>query len=199
MTTIILFPGYYLRFDPTKNTDLKGADLLRIVLLFEKSGNTGLEFVNPRSSQTGSPIVTRILGAIPLLGALQDYLKSHSQDQIAFNTKYERAQTMRQEPQSILFVNEEKRNYFFRLHLYNALSSITSPTLNVDDAIAEIRSIYDQSKALGLNTDVRAILEQFVIDARFVIYGTSSATDSQAYENSVTRYEKMYAAVAEIL
>lgn len=49
MTSIILFPGMYIRFDPTTSAELRGADLFRImVVLADDAKHTGIEFANPR-------------------------------------------------------------------------------------------------------------------------------------------------------
>lgn len=49
MTSIILFPGMYIRFDPTASAELRGADLFRImVVLADDAKHTGIEFANPR-------------------------------------------------------------------------------------------------------------------------------------------------------
>lgn len=57
MTSMILFPGSYIRFDPTRNASLKGADLFRIITTLAKKemgsdenpeSDESFEFVNPR-------------------------------------------------------------------------------------------------------------------------------------------------------
>ena len=102
-----------MRFDPSKNGDLKNADLLRVVTVFDRTSNMGLQFFNPRSTRTNTPFTSNILGSASLLTALQHYLKAHLNDREEVDTKYNQAQIIREEPSSILFINKEKKNYFF--------------------------------------------------------------------------------------
>ncbi len=51
MTDIILFPGMFIRFDPTQNSELKNADITQIMQVLQgKKGNmgTGIEFTDVR-------------------------------------------------------------------------------------------------------------------------------------------------------
>jgi hypothetical protein len=48
MTNLILFPGSYIRFDPSRNRSLKGADLFRTILSLKEIDNEVFEYVNPR-------------------------------------------------------------------------------------------------------------------------------------------------------
>lgn len=189
MTDIIIFPWYHMRFDPSKNADLKNADLLRVVTVFDRTSNMGLQFFNPRSTKTNTPFTSNILGSASLLTALQHYLKAHLNDREEVDRKYNQAQIIREEPSSMLFINKEKKNFFFKLHLYNALSRIVDPNANVDTAIRDVQKIFNDSASLGINSDVKAILREFLTDSRFVIYGGEFNQG----------FEKMYSAVAELL
>ena len=48
MTNLILFPGSYIRFDPSRNRSLNNADLFRTILSLKDTDGEVFEFVNPR-------------------------------------------------------------------------------------------------------------------------------------------------------
>lgn len=89
MTSMIIFPGMYLRFDPLQNSNLKGADLFRIIQVLggqtelintsentTHKRNTGIEFIDPRAMSTANEPI-RVLrlsrDSQPLFNALSAY------------------------------------------------------------------------------------------------------------------------------
>jgi hypothetical protein len=82
MTSIILFPGMYIRFDPTTSAELRGADLFRImVVLADDAKRTGIEFANPRVT-SGSTDAFFMYRLPPETRVIFDMLRLYFRDRI---------------------------------------------------------------------------------------------------------------------
>ncbi len=60
MSEIIIFPGMYIRFDPTQNIAFKNANLFHILTTLNSENslkNTGVEFVDPRLKSSDKQVV----------------------------------------------------------------------------------------------------------------------------------------------
>lgn len=177
MTSLILFPGMYIRFDPQANRELEWADLFRIMLILgddKKNGkNTGITFVNPRVDigtwediffVSYLPANTRPLfqmlhllfrERIDQADLIKNYSTDYSNDII--NDK------------DYIF-NPSKKNYYLLDDLRAVLSKAVMTEMNGSEFRDKVELIYTESKSLVKGNSVNATLEWFLTDTRFATY-----------------------------
>lgn len=195
MTSMVLFPGAYIHFDPAYNASLKGADLYRIITTLDVDKKEVFEFVNPRVNigddqdtffnyrlPPESKILFQVLSSI-----FRDWvenvnaLKKYSDSQLYASD----------EPNSLLF-NPSKINYRMLRELSGLLSDALKPTSDAVTLPKKIQTIYETSKSLSLDhstTTADATIEQFLLDGRFVLYS--------GWANS--HYQDIYEAIASMI
>lgn len=184
MTSLLLFPGSYIRFDPTRNRSLKGADLFRTILSLKESENEVFEFVNPRVNigledtffnyrlPRDSMTLFRILSA-------QSRQKVETINLRKSYNPYS-SQTSTESP---WLMNPSKKNHNMLLKLSELLTQVISQQ-DSQKQITEIWKIYTQAKNLKLkDATAKGLVEQFLLDGRFAVYwGIANSKYQQNYE-----------------
>ncbi len=195
MTSMILFPGSYIRFDPARNASLKWADLFRTILSLQEWENEVFEFVNPRVN-TGDdkdtffnyrlPLETRML--FQILSARfhsqvegVDLLKSYSSDGWFQAVQY-----------SEWVMNPSKRNHLMLLELKGLLSQLVRGKKSTASVVRRVGEIYNSAKSLKIEwSTAKKTIEQFLLDGRFALYGDLN--------NIGLWYQENYEAIARII
>ena len=186
MTNMILFPGMYIRFDPRANKDLKWADLFRIMLVLgdERSDKrTGLEFVNPRvDGGKGEdiffmyqlPTPTR-----PLFQMLHLLFRERIR-QVEDLKSYASSRGYVTEEVDTMVYNPSKKNHYLLGDLKSVLSRAVQSQMWAVDFRSKIDKIHASSAELVHGNSVQKLLEGFLTDARFAIYGNVSNSQFDA-------------------
>lgn len=193
MTSMILFPGSYIRFDPTKNRSLKNADLFRTILSLQESQNEVFEFVNPRVN-IGDEQDTFFNYRLPsnakiLFRALSTNFRKKVENidiskQYGFLGAYTEANT------NSLLINPSKKNHNMLVELSALLSRALSTWANSENLVTNIGRLYEQAKLLTIQDNTaRTVVEQFLLDGRFALYG--------GLANS--RYQWIYESIAKMI
>lgn len=195
MTDMILFPGMYIRFDPKANLALKWADLFKIMLILwddNSSANTGLEFVNPRVSdgkwediffmfklpKTTKPLFQMLhVLFVDRIGQVEN-LKNY-----ASNRAYIA------EDVNTMIYNPSKKNHYLLDDLRSILSRATQAQMDSVDFRNKIQKIYTESKLLVKWNSVQLMLESFLTDTRFALFG----------KNPNSKFSDIYIETAGIL
>lgn len=195
MTNMILFPGMYIRFDPKANKDLKWADLFRIMLVLwdeHSDKRTGLEFVNPRVDggkwediffMYQLPTPTR-----PLFQMLHLLFRDRIK-QVEDLKSYASSRWYITEDINTLVYNPSKKNHYLLDYLKSVLSRAVQSQMVASDFRTKIDKIHVASTQLVQGNSVQKMLEGFLTDARFAIYGNVS--------NS--QFDSIYTETANIL
>lgn len=195
MSDMILFPGMYVRFDPSQNRILKDADLYRIMLVIQSDKEwkpTGIEFANPRVKNGSEytffmyrlPTETR-----PLFQMLHILFRDRI-SQVDMIKNYQFVLGVSSEREKNIF-NPSKRNYYLLQDLQIVLSdAVQSQKMDKDTFWSKIQAIYDESKSLVAGNSVQKKLEDFLTNSRFATFGTLTNTQ---------QFEAMYTQVAAIL
>lgn len=178
MTSMILFPGSYIRFDPKRNASLKWADLFRTILSLQEWENEIFEFVNPRVN-TGDDTDTFFNYRLPLetkwlfrtLSARfhaqvesVDLMKSYGTD---VNSNISTA--------SNWLMNPAKKNHLMLMELKYLLSQVVRSKSSATNIVPRIGEIYENAKALKMESSTaKKAIEKFLLDGRFALYGNTS-------------------------
>ena len=195
MTNMILFPGMYIRFDPSANRDLKWADLFRIMLVLgdeQSDKRTGLEFVNPRVDGGKEedmffmyqlPTPTR-----PLFQMLHLLFRDRIR-QVENLKSYASNRGYVTEDINTLIYNPSKKNHYLLDDLRSVLSRAVQSQMETVDYRSKIDKIHIASSELVEGNSVQKMLEEFLTDARFAIYGNVNNT----------KFDAIYTETANIL
>lgn len=196
MTSMILFPGMYIRFDPASNRELRWADLFRIMLVLGDEKNekiTGLEFINPRvDSGKGEDIffVYRLPTHTRPLFQMLHLLFRDRIKQVDLIKNYASNRSLATlEDTNTLIHNPSKKNYYLLDDLRSVLSRAVQSRMDPIDFRAKIEQIDTDSEKLIKGNSVQMTLEAFLTDARFAIFG--NVANSQ--------FDTIYAETASIL
>ncbi len=201
MSDMILFPGMYVRFDPSLNRNLLWADLFRIILSMTSSGDddavdrTWVEFVNPRITSSGDadtffmyrlPTYTRILfrslhAEFAWRVKKLDDLRKYASD-FAYDIDEER---------NSLLTNPTKKNHFLLRELQWLLSQIVDQSRTKEYFVTELERIQEESSTLAKWNDVERTLEEFLTDARFASFGTAYNAHFQEIYDEIARILKI--------
>lgn len=190
MTSLLLFPWSYIRFDPSRNRSLKWADLFRTILSLKETENEVYEFVNPRVN-------------IGLEDTFFNYRLSGEQNKTLFKIlsaqsrkkvetinlkKSYNPYSSKSTSQSTWLINPSKKNHNMLLRLSELLTQVISQQ-DTQKQITEISKIYNQAKNLKLkDATAKWLVEQFLLDGRFAVYGWA-ATDK--YQDTYEEIAKM--------
>lgn len=186
MTSLILFPGSYIRFDPTRNRSLKNADLFRTILSLKDTDNEVFEFVNPRvniGDEQDAFFNYRLpVSSIALFRALSSRFKEKV-DTNTIRNKYWFYNEFKAE--SSWLMNPSKINHNMLMELWFLLTKALDARDSSDEVIGKIGTLYNQAKSLDLkNSSAKNLVEQFLLDGRFAVYGgVSNPRYQQTYEN----------------
>ncbi len=194
MTSMILFPGSYIRFDPTRNRSLKNADLFRTILSLKEEENEVFEFVNPRVNR-GDEEDTFLNYRLPadskvLFRALSALFRKKVEN-IDIQKRYALTNPYYgDETQSSLLINPSKRDHTRLLELSSLLAKAVDPTGASTDLVKKIGRAYNDTKDLKLTTSsAKSLVEQFLLDGRFALYwGVANS-----------KYQETYESIAEII
>ncbi|MBX9808979.1 hypothetical protein K2X92_01140 [Candidatus Gracilibacteria bacterium] len=194
MTDMILFPGMYIRFNPEDNDQLRSADLFRIMLVLGDSKsdkNTGLEFVNPRVTNGSDdiffmfklPIQTR-----PLFQMLHILFVDRIA-QVDLIKNYSSTRNYVSDDVNKYILNPSKKNHYLLDDLKAVLSRAVQSQMESNEFRLKIEGIVNQSKLLVKGNSVNTMLESFLTDTRFAIFG----------KNQNTKFNAIYIETASIL
>ncbi len=193
MTSMILFPWSYIRFDPSKNRSLKGADLFRTILSLQEGQNEVFEFVNPRVN-IGDDKDTFFNYRLPkksmiLFRALSSNFRKKVEN-IDIQKRYAYQWALTEENVSSFLLNPSKKNHNMLVQLYALLSRAVDPWANSENLVINIGRLYEQAKLLNIQDNTaKIIVEQFLLDGRFALYGWVA--------NS--RYQGIYESIAKMI
>jgi hypothetical protein len=176
MTNLILFPGSYIRFDPTRNRSLNGADLFRTILSLKDIDNEVFEFVNPRVN-IGDEQDTFFNYRLPnssivLFRALSAKFRDKVDTKAIINDKYKLYSYNENAVQSPWLINPSKKNHNMLVELSSLLAKALNGASSSDTSIGKIGALYKQASALHLkDATAKSLVEQFLLDGRFAQYG----------------------------
>jgi hypothetical protein len=206
MTDMVVFPGMYIRFDPTLNAGLKSADLFRILLSMGPSGTdknqdvqnnqvvTGVEFVNLRmddSNDRDTFFMYRLPKNTKVLFKMLHILFHDRVAQIDILKKYASSSTYTSpEDLSAWVKNPSKRNYFLFRELEKVLSDAIQFPTQKEEFSKKIRDIHIQAQSFMVGNTINTTLEQFLTDSRFALFSANGSNK---------KYEDIYNEVATIL
>lgn len=180
MTNMLLFPSSYIRFDPSRNSELKGTDLFRTILSLDPQKNELFEFVNPRVNNGNDndtffnyrlPVETKYLfRALSRKFHAQieqvDLLKDYGSD-FAYNSTED----------SGWLKNPSKKNFFMLLELRQLLSEVVKTDGGSTSLVRRIATLYESAKDLNIDQfsewtqSAKETIETFLLDGRFALYG----------------------------
>lgn len=181
MTSMILFPGMYIRFDPLSNRELKWADLFRIMLTLGDEKNekiTGLEFINPRvDGGKGEDIffVYRLPSSTRPLFQMFHILFRDRIKQVENLKSYTSNRWLATTEVNSMIYNPSKKNHYLLDDLRSVLSRAVQSQMSVDDFRTRIDKIHLASEELVKGNSIQVTLESFLTDARFATYWNSVA------------------------
>lgn len=189
MTSLILFPGSYIRFNPARNRSLKDADLFRTILSLKENENEVFEFVNPRVNigQEDTFFNYRLPRESMALFRILSALSRQKVDAINTRKSYNPyASNIKSE--SSWLINPSKKNHNMLLRLSELLTQVIGQQ-DSKNQIAEISKIYDQAKKLNLkDATAKWLVEQFLLDWRFAVYG---GVANSKYQDSYEEIARM--------
>ena len=193
MTNMLLFPGSYIRFDPSKNRSLKSADLFRTILSLQAEDNEVFEFINPRINRGDEDDVFFNYRLRPeskiLFRALSSIFRKKVEN-IDIRKRYAISSAYDSKDVSSLQINPTKNDYSKLTELKFLLSRAVDSAGASTDLVKKIWRAYNEAKDLKIsNSNARSIVEQFLLDGRFALYG--------GIVNS--RYQETYESIAQII
>lgn len=187
MTNMVLFPGSYIRFDPSRNKSLKWADLFRTILSLKDTDNEVFEFVNPRVN-IGDEQDTFFNYRLPKKSMILFRILS-----TRFKEKVEKMDIGRYKAyayndtlnDSTWLINPSKRNHNMLLELSSLLSKAVNANSDPDALVAKIWRLYEQAKGLNIaDSTAKILVEQFLLDGRFALYaGVANSKYQSTYES----------------
>lgn len=201
MTEMIIFPGMSVRFDPSKNAELKNADLLKIaqILADEKNARakTGIEFQYPRiensitkTSTFGLPLPPNserralfqyfeyaVLERVKTLDAMKQYSDGGNGGFVQLDSE-----------QNIL--NPTKNMYRLLGELQIIFSDAVNSKIDADMFRKKVLDIRTRASEFELENRVDELLQKFLIDGRFALYADGT---------EALQYKKLYNEAALIL
>ncbi len=177
MTDLMLFPGNYIRFDPSRNAELDSVDLFRVITSLDGSNQT-FEYVNPKID--GGALLTnyRFNNKNGLIQLFHNYFQEKVSNIADIRNKYKNSNTFSAVSTNRFFFNPSKRSHFLLLSLSSELTKIfLNSSQWVGTATKKISEIYNNADKYKVKEPVRAVLEQFITDGRFAIYGDKVSAD----------------------
>lgn len=200
MTNMLLFPGSYIRFDPSRNSELNGTDLFRTILSLDAQENEIFEFVNPRVN-SGDDTDTFFNYRLPietkhLFRALSQ--KFHAQiEQVDLMKDYGTDFSYKSTESSDWLYNPSKKNFFMLLELKQLLSEVVKTEDGSDSLVKRISTLYSTAKNLNLGTEpsqntlsAKETIEKFLLDGRFALYGNVGGV-GKGYQDTYEKIAKM--------
>lgn len=199
MTTMIVFPGMYVRFDPKINKTLKWSDLFRIMLALKSADEknpTGIEFVDPRMNTTNGKNIFFMYRLPNETKILFEYLHTF------FDTKVKTLDILKQyaktgtswftgSPSESIIKNPTKNTYRLLGEMQMIFSQAVNNQITSDVFKTKILDIIATAKNFWLETKASDLLEKFLIDWRFALFLNEWDKGSQ--------YQVLYDQAASIL
>ena len=187
MTSMILFPGSYIRFDPSRNRSLKNADLFRTILSLKDTDNEVFEFVNPRVN-IGNEEDTFFNYRMPKKSMiLFRILSARFKEKVDMMDlgRYKAYGTNAFGEQSTWLLNPSKKNHNLLLELSALLSKAVNSNTDPEILVPKIGRLYNQAKWLNIEqSTAKTLVEQFLLDGRFALYaGVSNSKYQYTYES----------------
>ncbi len=177
MTDMMLFPGNYIRFDPTRNAELENVDLFRVMTSLDGSNQT-FEYVNPKIDGGTLLANYRFSNKNNLIQLFHTYFQDKVSNIADIRNKYQNSNTFSAVSSSPLFLNPTKRSHYLLLSLSSELTRIFSNSnIRIGTATKKIGEIYNSADKYNVKEPVKAVLEQFITDGRFAIYGDKVSSD----------------------
>jgi hypothetical protein len=200
MADLVLFPGMYVRFNPSFNRIFKWVtDPFRVAQVVssddtsDTSGTTGIEFVNPRMENADNTDTFFMYRLPPSTRILFRMLHTMFHDKVA------QVDSMKSYATELMYSSESmgnpwlknpsKVNHFLLLDLKATLSQWLQSQTNIDTFTQKIQSIREKAETLAIGNSVEKTFQQFLTDGRFALFGTSVSAN----------YEKIYKDVALIV
>jgi hypothetical protein len=192
MTNLMLFPGSYIRFDPTRNRSLNGADLFRTILSLKDTDNEVFEFVNPRvniGDEQDAFFNYRLPNSsIVLFRALSARFKAKVDTKNTLRERYGLYGYNENSNESQWLLNPSKKNHNMLVELSFLLSKALDSNTNSDTIIGKIGTLYKQASNLNIrDSTAKSLVEQFLLDGRFAQYGGSVSPKYQETYESIAR------------
>jgi len=204
MTNMILFPGSYIRFDPSKNASLKSADLFRIITTLAKKdswseedfdNDESFEFMDPRAdTMDGSDIFFNSRLPFKTIKLFR-VLSARFHNQVAWinlANSYDASVANQQTAEfSSWLMNPSKKNHLMFLELRWLLSKVVKSNGNTDELVARIAKLYEIAKSLDTETSSAGkIIEQFLLDGHFALYGDMDNVGA-SYQDTYEKIARM--------
>jgi len=209
MTSVTLFPGMYIRFDPLLNSSFRWIDSFRIMqilnpctesdtnckdaMIASSQKNTGWTFVNPRMTVNDEEIF--LVSYLPIktktLFQMLHLLFRERINQVNLIRNYQSTGFSTLTEPNSLISNPSKKNYYLLDELNSVLSKAVLSQMNPADFRIKIQEIDRESKKLIQWNSVQQLLEKFLTDARFVVYGGNVSGNKQ--------FDDIYAEIASVL
>lgn len=182
MTDMVLFPGMYIRFDPSMNTSLEWANLFRILQSLQPDGtqdismdNTGIEFINPRMesiSENDTFFMYRLPPTTNILFQMLHVLFYDKASQIDILKEYGTSSTgiVWTVNNDTWLQNPWKKSYFLLRELDAILASVLDNRLSIDDFRLQLWHINTRAHTLAVGNGIQVRLENFLTDGRFALF-----------------------------
>ncbi|GAB0174988.1 MAG: hypothetical protein HHAS10_08670 [Candidatus Altimarinota bacterium] len=188
MTSLVLFPGSYIRFDPSRNRSLKGADLFRTILSLKESENEVFEFVNPRVNIGQEDAFFNYRLSSPESMRLFRILSAQSRKRVEATSDKKRKINIisnQGSTESQWLLNPSKKDHNMLVRLSELLSHVITKK-DSERQITEISKIYNEAKNLKLkDATAKGLVEQFLLDGRFEVYGGVANSKYQAFYEQI--------------
>lgn len=189
MTSMFLFPGNYIRFDPQRNAELDDVDLFRIILSLDTGSNQTFEYVNPKIDASENIINYRFGEKNILIRLFHRHLQKKVENVDEIVRKYGNSSVFAGVNDSPFFVNPTKKTHFLLLSLSSELAKTVDFSASSTGSIHNIKKIYNDAESAGIRQPVKETLEQFIIDGRYATYG--------AVVNA--QFDQIYTAIASMI
>lgn len=188
MTSLVLFPWSYIRFDPSRNRSLKGADLFRTILSLKESENEVFEFVNPRVNIGQEDTFFNYRLSSPESMRLFRILSAQSRKKVEATSDKKRKLnivTNQSSTESSWLFNPSKKNHDMLFRLSELLSRVMTQK-DSEKQITEISKIYNEAKNLKIkDATAKWLVEQFLLDGRFEVYGWVANSKYQLFYEEI--------------
>lgn len=191
MTDMILFPGMFIRFDPDDNKLLKGAkDLYRIMAVLTAKNTTGIEFIDPRVTNNNKENIFLVYRSAVETRPLFNMVHWLFLDRVAtadMIKNYRSSLEWSDNKENIKYVyNPNKLNFYQMNRLRVILSdAVQSQDISIEKFHADVKSVYASSRKLIEKDTIRAMLEQFLTDARFASFGGIAGQQFESIYNEI--------------
>lgn len=190
MTSLLLFPSTYIRFDPSRNRSLQNADLFRTILSLQDADAEVFEYVNPRvnTGEDDKIFNYRLKNSILLFSIFSVVSQQKNPDSDTIKRKYVWSYSS-DAPENAWLLNPSKKNHNMLLQLSYSLSRVISSSASDTSGEAKkISAMYKEASGLKLKSaTAKTLIEEFLLDGRYALYaGDADKKLQDAYEEIAT-------------